>query len=166
MYCIYNKWVKSWTPQREWNHVFRKEWAFPAPDMAPVTIHSKINWKPVIHVCHSWWTNQSENLIIILPFSNVGGCGFAVVCMLNSRLQSVSQISPSCMDSWVAHDHNNSRPSDCSSGYTAESLIHHSNAVLTLKHAFFFFGLSYCVASFGLWLFSVIKMKQSNHVSN
>ena len=28
--------MKSWTPKRECNHVFRKEWAFPAPHVAPV----------------------------------------------------------------------------------------------------------------------------------
>ena len=30
---------KSWTPQTKWNHVFRKEWAFLAPYVAPVTIY-------------------------------------------------------------------------------------------------------------------------------
>ena len=28
---------ESWTPQWEWNQVFRKEWAFSAPHVAPVT---------------------------------------------------------------------------------------------------------------------------------
>ena len=26
---LYNEWVILWTPQREWNQLFRKEWAFP-----------------------------------------------------------------------------------------------------------------------------------------
>ena len=29
-YILYNEWVKSWTPQRQWNQMFRKEWVFPA----------------------------------------------------------------------------------------------------------------------------------------
>ena len=28
--------------QSEWNQVFRKEWAFPAPHVAPVTIYPQI----------------------------------------------------------------------------------------------------------------------------
>ena len=35
---MHNEWLKSWNPQRERNQVFRKELAFPAPHVAPVTI--------------------------------------------------------------------------------------------------------------------------------
>ena len=41
------KGVKSWTPQREWNQVFRNERAFPVPHVAPVMIHPKHNHGPL-----------------------------------------------------------------------------------------------------------------------
>ena len=92
--------MKSWTPQREWNQVFRKEWAFPASHMWYSSRFTQNNSKPVIcfyydeNSCENWLSlPQTARLLntyqIHLAISR--SWRYCALCLTETQLSLISQ---------------------------------------------------------------------------